>query len=349
MRIFILFLLVSCPVLRAGVIEVRNGDELRKVLGSLKDGDVLKIAPGKYPPGHTVSGVSNLTVEALDKDDRPVFEGGNQAWHFIRTPGLKIRNLIIRGQKTNGINMDDGGKMDQPVEDVLIEGVSVEDIGPKGNFDGIKCSGLKGLVIRDCEISGWGGQAIDFVGCREALITGCKITGKEGFSQHTGPQFKGGCENVTIEKCRFINAGERPVQAGGSTGVDFMRPPGVKYEARRIYIRDNVFEGGMCAVAFTGVTEAEFTGNKVNRPEKWIFRILQETNARGFKPCGDVKITGNEFVFRRENVGIEINIGPGTSPETFVFENNRWLAEDKPSRSKPKLPVEEKGGVYGEG
>lgn len=232
------------------------------------------------------------------------------------------------------------------MENVLIEGVTVEDIGPKGNFDGIKCSGLKGLLIRNCEVSGWGGQAIDFVGCRDALITGCTFTGKEGFSQNTGPQFKGGSENVTIEKCRFMHAGERPIQAGGSTGTDYLRPPGAKYEARRIYIRNNVFEGGTCAVAFTGVTDAEFSGNKVNRPKKWIFRILQETTAPGFKPCGDVEITDNEFIFRRENVSTEINIGPDTAPETFVFENNRWFAEDMPERSKPKLPSEEKGRRY---
>ena len=346
MKVYLLILWAFLPVLNAAVIEVAGGDELRKALGGLKDGDVLRIAPGKYPPGHTVSGIANLTVEALDREDRPVFEGGNQAWHFIRTPGLKLRNIIVRGQSMNGINIDDGGKMDQPVGDVLIEGVKVEDIGPTGNFDGIKCSGLKGLVIRDCEISGWGGQAIDFVGCREALITACTITGKKGFSQHTGPQFKGGCEDVTIEKCKLVNAGERPIQAGGSTGADYFRPPGATYEARRIFIRDNVIEGGMCATAFAGVTGAEFTGNKVIRPEKWIFRILQETNRQGFKPCGDVKISGNEFVFRRENVQTDLNIGPGTAPETFVFENNRWFAEDQPTLSKPTLPVEESGGKY---
>jgi nitrous oxidase accessory protein NosD len=344
MRVHLLILCAFLPVLQAAVIEVTGGDQLRKALGALKDGDVLKIAPGIYPPGNMVSGVANLTVEALDAEERPVFEGGNQAWHFVRTPGLRLRNLIVRGQKMNGINIDDGGKMDQPVEDVRIEGVTVEDIGPMGNFDGIKCSGLKGLVIRDCEISGWGGQAIDLVGCRDARITGCTIIGKEGFSQHTGPQFKGGCENVTIEKCKLLNAGERPIQAGGSTGAAYFRPPGANYEARRIFIRDNVIEGGMCATAFTGVTDAEFTGNKVIRPQKWIFRILQETTRDGFKPCGDVKISGNEFIFRRENVQTEINIGPGTAPETFVFENNRWFAEDKPALSKPNLPVEETGG-----
>ena len=159
------------------------------------------------------------------------------------------------GHSINGIaNLTVEGA--DPENRPIIEGGKAEDIGPNGNFDGIKCSGLKDLVIRNCEISGWGGQAIDFVGCSDALITGCIITGKPGFFQHTGSQFKGGSENVTVEKCRFINAGERPVQAGGSTGKAFFRPPGANYEARSIFIRYNVFEGGVCAVAFTGVTDS---------------------------------------------------------------------------------------------
>jgi hypothetical protein len=258
-----------------------------------------------------------------------------------------LRHLKVGGQSANGINLDDGGERDQPVAKVLIEAVEVSDVGPDGNFDAIKCSGLDDLTIRDCKISGWGGQAIDFVGCHKSLITGCVITGKPGFSQHTGPQFKGGCEDIVIEKCRFKDAGERPIQVGGSTGMDYFRPPGAKYEARRITIRDNVIEGGVCATAFTGVDGAEFTGNTVKSPEKWIFRVLQETKVEGFPPCRNVVVSGNSFVFQRAKVREELNIGPDTAPETFRFENNRWLAEDKPEASVPKLPVGEKGGSYG--
>jgi hypothetical protein len=60
-----------------------------------------------------------------------------------------------------------------------------------------------------------------------------------------------------------------------------------------------------------------------------------------------VVISGNSFVFQRAKVREEINIGPNTAPETFKFANNRWLAEDKPEASTPKLPVAETGGSYG--
>ncbi|MDH4455557.1 MAG: hypothetical protein QE570_20500 [Verrucomicrobiota bacterium] len=107
------------------------------------------------------------------------------------------------------------------------------------------------------------------------------------------------------------------------------------------------FRGGAMSAAFVGVEGAEFTNNTVLFPEKWIFRILQETKGTGFRPCSYVLIKGNKVTFRRSQVQIDINIGDGTAPETFRFENNRWFAEDKPQASKPRLPVAEKDAVDG--
>lgn len=340
-------ILMTHPVVAESVV-VRTPAELAAALPALNSGDTLRIAAGEYPGGNAVQNKSGLTIEALDPARPPHFKGGKEAWHFSRCSGLTLRRLTISGQSNNGINLDDGGQRDQPVAGVLLENLVVSDIGPDGNFDSIKCSGLKDLVIRDCAITGWGGQAIDFVGCRKALITGCTFTGKPGFSQHTGPQFKGGCEDIVLEKCRFKDAGERPVQVGGSTGMDYFRPPEAKVEARRITVRDNVFEGGTCAASFCGVDGAEFTGNTIRDPEKWIFRILQETVAPGFPPCGNVLIANNTIIFQRARVREEINIGPGTAPATFRFEGNHWLAEDRPESSTPKLPVGEKDGKYGQ-
>jgi hypothetical protein len=43
----------------------------------------------------------------------------------------------------------------------------------------------------------------------------------------------------------------------------------------------------------------------------------------------------------------EVNVGPGTRPETVSFSNNLWFTLQKPSR-KPDTPVPEIKGVYGE-
>lgn len=342
----LLLLLWSATVYAADII-VRDADSLRTALRDLKPGTTLKIAPGDYPGGHSVSSAEKLTIEALDPKNPPHFTGGANAWHFSRCNDLTLRNLRVSGQTGNGLNLDDGGDLANPVTGITIERVEISDIGPKGNHDGIKCSGLDKLTIRDCTITGWGGQGIDFVGCHHSLITGCKFIGKEGFTASAAIQLKGGTSDVIVEKCQFTDAGERPLNIGGSTGLPYFRPQGAKHEAARIIARDNIIEGSLCAAAFVGVDGAEFSGNTILFPTKWIFRILQETKASGFAPCRNVLLKDNRIVFRRSQVQIEVNIGDGTAPETFRFENNRWFAEDRPQASKPRLPVEEKNGVHG--
>lgn len=345
MRTLLFLLFSGCAV--ADEIIVHDVAALRTALRDLKPGTTLKIAPGDYPGDHSVSGVEKLTVEALDAQNPPHFNGGGNAWHFSRCNDLTLRNLRISGQTGNGLNLDDGGDLAKPVTGITIEHIAISDIGPRGNHDGIKCSGLDKLMIRACTIVGWGGQGIDFVGCHDSIITGCRFIGKEGFTASAAVQLKGGTSDVLVEKCHFTNVGERPINVGGSTGLPYFRPQGANYEAARLTVRDNVVEGGLCAAAFVGVDGAEFGGNTILYPTKWIFRILQETREPGFVPCRNVLIKDNRIVFRRAQVPTEINIGDGTAPGTFRFENNRWFAEDRPQSSKPKLPVEEKNGVYG--
>ncbi len=42
-----------------------------------------------------------------------------------------------------------------------------------------------------------------------------------------------------------------------------------------------------------------------------------------------------------------MNIGPDTAPQTFRFARNVWRCLDDPAKSRPTLPTEETGGVYG--
>lgn len=340
-------LLAPLAALCADEVVVRDAESLRSALRTLKPGTTLKVSPGEYPGNHFVTGIERLTIEALDPKQPPLFEGGKTGFQFSRCKDLTLRNLRLNGQSEVGLNLDDGGDLEHPVTGITLDHIEISDIGPKGNHDAIKCAGLDKATIRDCTITGWGGQGIDFVGCHHSLITGCRLIGKEGFSASAGVQLKGGTSDIIVEKCQFKNAGQRPINLGGSTGLPYFRPPGAKYEAARLIVRNNTIEGSLCAAAFVGVDGAEFDSNTIHYPEKWIFRILQETQQPGLVPCRNVVIKDNRITFRRSQVQIEINVGGGTAPETFRFEKNQWLAEDRPQSSRPKLPVEERGGVYG--
>jgi hypothetical protein len=215
----------------------------RATLKNVKAGDTLKIAPGEYPGGHSVREIENLTIEALDPKNPPRFAGGKTAFQFSRCPRLTLRHLKISGQILNGLNLDDGGLRDQPVAGITLEKIEVSEIGPTGNHDGIKCSGLTGLTIRDSTISGWGGQGIDFVGCHESLITGCHFLGKDGFSATSGIQLKGGTSGVTVEKCHFIRAGDRPHQRRRFDRAGLFSPRRRQTRSRRDHRAEQRFRG----------------------------------------------------------------------------------------------------------
>jgi len=345
-----LLYLACCTLAFGGEIIVRDAQELATMLRSLPrtESTRLRIAPGVYPGGHHVIGVENLTVEALDPKNPPHFQGGANGWQFSQCRNLTVRGLHLSGQTGNGLNLDDGGQYDKPVTGVILEDLDISDIGPKGNHDAIKCSGLTQLTIRRCTISGWGGQGIDFVGCHSSLITECRFVGKPGFTASAAIQLKGGTSDIVVTKCHFVQAGERPLNLGGSTGLPYFRPPAAKYEAARLKVTDNTIEGSPCAAAFVGVDGAEFSHNTILFPTQWVFRILQETREPGFAPCRNVRITDNRIVFRRADLKSDLNVGTGTEPQTFVFERNRWFAEDKPNASRPSLPTAEKDGYYGQ-
>jgi hypothetical protein len=111
-----------------------------------------------------------IVIEGSDEKNPPLFEGGTEAWHLSACAYLTLRNIAVRKQTGNGINIDDGGTYETPAHHITLEKLHVADIGPQGNHDAIKLSGVDDFVVRDCTVEGWGGQAVDMVGCHQGLI-----------------------------------------------------------------------------------------------------------------------------------------------------------------------------------
>lgn len=336
------------------VVAIRVADDaaLRAALRSARPGQTILIAPGRYQPGAYAERLEGrpdapIVISGENPSNPPVFEGGTEAWHLSRCRHLVLRHLTIRGQSANGINIDDGGQRTEPAGPIVLENLHVSRVGPEGNRDGIKLSGVADFVIRRCTIEGWGGQAIDMVGCRHGVIEECLFRGLEGFSQATGPQTKGGTSEVVIRRCVMINAGQRGVNIGGSTGMAYFRPPGAKYEAKQITVEGCTFLGGMAPIVLVGVDGAVVRNNTIVRPSRWVMRILQETTAEGFPPCRNGVFERNLIVYDGREVRESVNIGPNTAPESFRFRENLWFRADRPEASRPQLPTDEQGGAYG--
>jgi hypothetical protein len=356
MRCFVMTLLVALAAAPAGAsgqtVRVADDAALGRAVRSARPGTHILIAPGRYRPGVYVSNLQGtsdapIVIEGADPDNPPSFVGGGEAWHLADCAYVTLRNIAVGGQSSNGINVDDGGTPDTPAHHVVLEKLRISDTGPQGNHDAIKLSGLVDFVVRDCVMEGWGGQAPDMVGCHRGLIEGCTFKGKAGFTQHTGPQTKGGSSEIVIRDCLFLDAAGRGVQLGGSTGLQFFRPRGAPCEAKDITVEGCTFVGCEAPVAYVGVDGATVRYCTFFHPRKWVMRILQETNLPGFVPCRNGRFEHNLVVFRRADVGVVVNIGPNTAPETFTFADNWWYCDDRPPASRPDLPARETGGVYG--
>ena len=62
-----------------------------------------------------------------------------------------------------------------------------------------------------------------------------------------------------------------------------------------------------------------------------------------------IEVQHNLVVFRSDELRTAVNVGGGTSPETFVFAKNHWFCTDNPARSRRlSLPVREDGSGFGD-
>ena len=219
-------------------------------------------------------------------------------------------------------------------------GHSLEEVGTRFPFGGFEIVG--------CLVERWGagGSGIDMVGCSRGEIAGCTL--KHGDEEGaTGIQAKGGTRNVRVQYSRFLHAGRRAINIGGSTGLQYFRPAPEGFEAKDITVVDNVFVGSNAPIAFVGVDGALVAHNTIYRPQRWVFRILQETREPGFVPSRNGVFANNLIVYGKEQLSTAVNVGPDTAPQTFVVRDNAWYALDVPHASRPDLPVAETGGVYG--
>lgn len=336
--------------------EVRVGTsaQLLEAAQSAKPGTTILLEPGSYRGGILITnlhGTKNLpiTIKGSVPKSPPVFTGGGSALQLSKVSWLIIDNLKIEKPNNNGLNIDDGGQYTKPSHDLTIRNISISDL-PSGNNDAIKLSGIDNFVVENCHLSTWGGSGIDMVGCHKGIIRHSSFL--NGGS--SGIQCKGGTSEITIQACRLTEFGQRGVNIGGSTGLEFFRPPissipaGSRYEAKDITVEGCTFLKGGSPAAFVGVDSAIFRFNTIINPGRFAFRILQETSTPDFIQSRNGMITDNLIVFNSANWSSGgINIGPNTKPKTFRFARNSWLCQDSAGMSRPSLPTEEQDGIYG--
>lgn len=281
----------------------------------------------------------NPIVIQAEIEHQTIFQGGTEAIHLVNCNYVEINGLIIQQQTGNGINIDDGGDYSTPSTNIIIKNCIFRDMAASGNNDLLKMSGVDDFLIQNCQFldGGAGGSGVDFVGCHSGTVEDCLFDN----AGTTGIQAKGGSQFIRIQRNLFKNISQRALNLGGSTGLQFFRPPLPNpienaFEAADLEVFSNIFIGNWAPIAYVGSVRVKVYNNTIYQPDNWVIRILQETTADGFLPCSDNEFRNN-IVYLESDL-TEVNIGSNTEPSTFSFSNNLWFNESSNSWS-PNLPV----------
>jgi Right handed beta helix region/Protein of unknown function (DUF1565) len=325
----------------------------------ISPGTAIYVHAGTYPGGTSLTALRGTAAQPIwimgaPGEARPVIEGGSQGLYFTRPRYVVLQNLEIRNTADNGINVDDAEEVANPdaARFVLFRDLDIHDTGkqPSGVANCLKMAGVNDFFVLGSSFArcgngpGSGAVGVDGVGVHQGRLSFNRFTAN-GFG---GIQFKGASSDIEIRSNFFQNTGWRGVNMGGSTGQAFFRPPltgsSLNFEAARIRVSANVFDGSEAAAAFAGCLDCQFNHNTVVNPSKWVLRILQETLTIGrytFARTGHGVIAGNIFYFRRAelNAGEDINVGADTDPRSFSLVRNLWYAHDAPAQSGPSLPL----------
>ena len=355
--------IAACAAQEPKVVAVKDRAALIAAIEAARAGTRIEVAAGDYAGGLNFVKLRGeagkpILIAGADAKNPPRFLGGGSGVHLVDPFHVELRDIRFDGATGNGINIDDGGRHDAAPRGLVLRRLSVSNVGPRGNCDGVKLSGLTGFVVEDCVVEKWGiggGSGIDMVGCHDGVVERCvfRHAADANATGASGVQMKGGSRGVVVRDCEFHDAGSRAVNLGGSTGLEFFRPPlsewkgNERWEAKDLVVEGNLFVGSDASVAFVGVDGAVVRFNTFVEPRRWVMRILQETREPGFVPCRRGVFESNLVVFRSSWSSGGVNIGDATAPDTFAFTKNWWWCADRPDRSEPQLPCRERGGVNG--
>lgn len=296
-------------------------------------GDRIVVHAGRYGATYLErlqgTEAAPIAIVAAAGEAPPVFGDAGEALHLVDPAWVVLDGLVVENCTDNGINIDDGGDYATPAGPLVARNLEIRDIGPSGNRDALKLSGLDRFVIHRCRFLRWGdaGSGIDMVGCHEGLIAGNVFEHTPGNVEANAVQAKGGSRDVEVRGNLIRHAGGRGVNLGGSTGDAYFRPPAVGYEASDIRVVANVFVGSQAPVAFVGCENACLVAhNTIVRPERWVLRILNE------RPDLVPLARDGRFLFNIVVVDSALrtfaNIGPDTDPASFAFAGNLWFHAD---------------------
>lgn len=351
-NLFLLLIFLACADLESAVLRVGPGfayANVQPACAAARSGDSILMRGGTYAGGQYIANLKGTAAQWIyigaSAGETVVVSGGSEAWHLVDAEYVKIFGIVFKMQTANGVNADDGGSYETPSHHLIFEHCTWDSMAATGNNDQVKLSGVDSFEVRNCLFRNGsaGGSGVDMVGCHWGVFTDNRFENQGSNSI----QAKGGSRFIRMERNLFKDGGERAINLGGSTGLQFFRPDTARFEAADLQVYANIFIGSYAPVAYVGCINVAVVNNTFYQPEHWVIRILQETvDSSRFVPCSNNSFRNN-IVYLGSSVATECNVGASTQPQTFRFSNNLWYNYQSAAWRPRNVPVTDSNSIVG--
>lgn len=351
----VLFGAMACPAHALDWVVGTTG-AFATALAAAQPGDTISVLPGLYNGGHFRAGLSDVAIRKQPgSTGEAVFRGGVNGMQLSDATNVTIEGITFEQQTGNGLNIDDGGTFATPSTNITLRDLTVRDMAATGNNDGIKLSGVSGFLIDGVRVVDWGarGSAIDPVGSHRGLIRNSHFVSAVLTDNGSVIRPKGGSKDLAVQAnlIELPNGAGRALQAGGSTGDEFLRfvDGDSGYEASDIRFEGNRVVGGTSAANWVNIDGGEYRYNDFREPSRWAMRILNERQGDPIVDTQNGVFTDNYVRYDGDTWSRAVNVGAETDAASFTFARNKWLnaADPTASGSTPSLPAPETDGEYG--
>lgn len=186
---------------------------------------------------------------------------------------------------------------------ILLRGVTLNG-GNRQAHETLKVNQTKYMYIEDSDISGAGDNAIDFVAVQYGHVLNTKIHNAGDWCIYT----KGGSAQIRLEGNEIYNCGVGGYVAGQGTGVQYLVPPWIHYEAYDI---------------------------------KFVNNVIHDTGTAG------MGVNGGYNILLAHNTLYRVGIGLGGNRADHLFEANFGLRGCDPGDDRVNCPAMKALGAWG--
>jgi len=352
---------VVCAAASVGVSATQHlvapGEDWSRLASRVKPGDEIILMPGRHKPASftDLRGEANrpIIIRSVTPDAPAVIVADSAGIEFIRPFAVILQDVQITAGTRAGIRATDGESGDGVVGDPFQSGfrvrrVSISRIGPEATSDAVRIWGLADVQIDQLTVVGWGGAAVEIVGCREVTIERSRFLGDSDFEQVSGVEVRGGSQAVSMIDCVFRDCGDASIALGGPSARREFRPalPDVpdpkrpRFEASRIQVDRCEVVGGRTSIALIGAQHVVINACTIVNPEESLFRFATTDPNIPVSQNDHVTLDANLFAWKPATLRALFAADDTARPAALNITDNLWWSPGESPQLAGRFPAE---------